>query len=108
MFLTNLATTSEKEAFVSLAYLVAKADGSLDGSEKALIDSYMEELEMDPENYHILELPLSALCHRFSDTRTKQLVYANLLSLAHKDDVRAKAKQYMIEFIQHELCPELN
>lgn len=108
MFLTDLATTSEKEAFISLAYLVAKADGSLGSSEKALIDSYMEELKLDPANCQMLELPLSALCHRFSDTRTKQVVYTNLLSLAHIDDVRAKAKQYIIEFIQQELCPELS
>lgn len=106
MFLTDLATTSEKEAFISLAYLVAKADGSVGYSEKALIDLYMEELNMDPANHHILELPLSTLCHRFSDTRTKQVVYANLLSLAHIDDYKAKAKQYIIEFIQNELCPE--
>ena len=106
MFLSDLATTSEKEAFISLAYLVAKADGSLGYSERTLIDLYMEDLKMDPANHCILELPLSTLCHRFSDTRTKQIVYANLLSLAHIENYDVKAKQYIIEYIQNELCPE--
>lgn len=106
MFRTDIATTSEKEAFISLAYLVAKADGSLSNAEKELIDLYMKDLEMDAANPAIAELPLYTLCHRFSDTCTKQVVFANLLSLAHIDDARVKAKQYIMEFIQNELRPE--
>jgi uncharacterized tellurite resistance protein B-like protein len=103
MFLADLRTQAEKEAFIGLAYSVAKADGCLGYSELALINLYSEELGIKKLGSQLQPAPLINLCRVFSDRRAKEIVYANLLPLAIIDNNHNEAQQAIMEVIQNEL-----
>lgn len=104
MLLAELKTQDEKAAFMGLAYLVAKADGSLGYAEKALIDLYLAELAAKPEEFPLRPAPLVKLCGCFSGRHVKGVVFANLLQLAFVDGYDNEAKRSILAVLQDELA----
>lgn len=103
VLLADLKTNIEREAFASLAYSVANADGSLDYAEITLIKLYLEEMGMDYSGYQSQREPLINLCHVFSDRNAKRNVFINLLSLAFVDGYNNLEQRQILEVIQREL-----
>lgn len=104
MLLASLKTENEKVAFVNLAYSLAKADGSLDYTERALINIYLDEMGIERSGYQVRREPLSDLCHVFSDQYSKKIVFANLLSLACLEGYNSQEQRHILEIIQNELA----
>ena len=104
MLLTDLKTQPEKDAFVNLAFLVAKSDGCLGYAERELINLYLEEMEMDQNQVSLQPIALNLLCSKFSDRRSKQIVFSNLLSLAFADGYDDEGKKCVLDLIQEELA----
>lgn len=103
MFLTDLQTQNEKEAFLSLAYLIARADGNIGYSEHSLLDLYYEELGLKKTDLSVGKKPLINLCRTFSDRQTRQIVYTNLLPIAFVDGYENEGLRALMEVIQNEL-----
>jgi len=103
MLLTDLKTQHEKDAFVNLAFLVAKSDGCLGYTELELINLYLEEMVMNPIQVSLQPISLDQLCNNFSDRRTRQIVFSNLLSLAFVDGYDNESKKCILDLIQDKL-----
>ena len=103
MLLADLKTQTEKDAFVNLAYLVAKSDGSLGGAERDLINMYEEEMGSNPNQVSLHPIDLNQLCKSFADQRSKEIVYANLLSLAFVDGYDNEEKKCILDLIKDNL-----
>jgi hypothetical protein len=104
MFLADLRTQNEKEAFISLAYSVAKANGCLGYPELALINLYSDELGIDKRELPPRQAPLLSLCRTFSDRHAKEVAYINLLPLAFVDGYGSEGQQAIMEAIQNEFA----
>lgn len=104
MLLTELKTQPEKDAFVNLAFLVAKSDGCLGYAESELINLYLEEMEMNQNQICLQPKSLNHLCSNFSDRRSKQIVFSNLLSLAFADGYDNEGKKCILDLIQDNLA----
>jgi hypothetical protein len=103
MLLTDLRTKIEQEAFLRLAYLVAKADGSLDYAETILIGMYREEMGLESAPSLSPQLSVNDLCHIFTDAHSKNIVFLNLFSLAQADGYNNLAQKCVMETIRQEL-----
>ncbi len=103
MLLTDLKTQHEKDAFVNLAFLVAKSDGCLGYTERELINLYLEEMAINPIQVSLQPISLDQLCNNFSDRRTRQIVFSNLLSLAFVDGYDNEGKKCILDLIQDKL-----
>lgn len=104
MLLADLKTQAAKDSFVNLAFLVAKADGNLGYAERELINLYLEELEMRQNQVDLHPIALSQLCDHFPSQHAKQVVYANLLSLAMVDGLDSEGKRSILDIIQENLA----
>lgn len=102
MFLADLQTQNEKEAFLGLAYLIARADGNIGYSEHSLFDLYYEELGLKKTDFSVATKPLINLCRTFSDRQTRQIVYTNLLPIAFVDGYDNEGLRALMEVIQNE------
>lgn len=103
MLLANFKSQTEKEAFINLAYLVAKVDGSLGYSKKTLIDLFVEEMGAGA-NYQLQRFPLNNFCRCFSTELSRQIAFANLITLAYVDGYANESASYILEVIQRELA----
>jgi hypothetical protein len=103
MLLADLRTKKEQEAFLSLAYLVAKADGSVDYAETVLIGMYKEEMGLKNVLSLSPQLSVSDLCRVFTDAHSKNIVFLNLFSLAQADRYNNLAQNCVLETIRQEL-----
>ena len=103
MLLADLKKQEEKESFVNLAYLVAKSDGCLGYAELQLINLYLEEMGLEQDQVSLQPISLKHLCGNFPDQRSKQIVYANLLSLASIDGLDNEGKKSILDLIQENL-----
>ncbi|MDF2500895.1 MAG: hypothetical protein K0Q77_1609 [Anaerosporomusa subterranea] len=108
MLLASLQTKREQEAFLSLAHLVAKADGNFDYASAILIGMYQEEMGLEKAPAHLQGLPVSDLCRVFTDANSKHLVFLNLFSLAHVDGNSNMAKKSVLETIRQELAVSIS
>lgn len=103
MLLANLRTRKEQDAFLSLAFLVAKADGNVDYAETVLIGMYREEMGLENPPSLSPRLSVSDLCHAFTDTPIRNIVFFNLFLLAQTDKYNNMAQKYILETIRQEL-----
>lgn len=103
MLLAELKTQSEKENFINLAYLVAKADGSLGYYEQELIKLFLAEMDMTMEQVSSQPIAVNGLNSIYAEPAAREIVFANLLSLAFADGYDNEAKQCVIDVIQQGL-----
>ncbi|RCW42343.1 TerB family tellurite resistance protein [Paenibacillus prosopidis] len=95
MFLHFLQRKEHKEAFLELAYVVAKADGFVNRKESGYLRSYMDEMEMQESDYTFTsERELSAIIGDLKDEQVKNIFFAEILLLIFADgDYNDEEKQ---------------
>lgn len=95
MFLHFLQTKEHKEAFLELAYVVAKADGFVNRKESGYLRSYMDEMDMQQSDYTFTsERELSAIIGGIKDEQVKNIFFAEILLLIFADgDYNDEEKQ---------------
>lgn len=95
MFLHFLQTKEHKEAFLELAYVVAKADGFVNRKESGYLRSYMDEMDMQQSDYTFpSERELSAIIGDLKDEQVKNIFFAEILLLIFADgDYNDEEKQ---------------
>lgn len=103
MYLANLKTHEEKEAFLNLAFMIANADGSLDFDERVLINLFQDEMNLEHGSCAFQRQPMSQLCRTFSDPQSRRLAFGNLMTLAYVDDYDSEGKKSLLDLIQQEL-----
>lgn len=97
MFLTKLQQ-EEKEAFLELAYLMAKIDGNFSVYENPVIAKYKKE--MDLEDYIIKDLAIEDILKVFKGERSKHIVLTEILRLVYSDGIVHENEQNSIRLIK--------
>lgn len=95
MFLHFLQTKEHKEAFLELAYAVAKADGFVNRKESGYLRSYINEMDMEQSDYTFTSVrELSAIIGELKDEQVKNIFFAEILLLIFADgDYNDEEKQ---------------
>lgn len=102
MLLTELKTREEKEAFLSLAHIVAIADGSVGYAQQILINKYRAEIGIDSQQ-SLQFKSITDACRVFNEQHTKKIVLMNLFYLAYADGYRNNQQKSVLDSIRHEL-----
>lgn len=102
MLLAELKTRSEQDAFLSLAYAVALADGCLGYAERSLISMYQEEMGVDSK-HHLQQAAFIDACHVFTEQYIKKIVLINLFYLAYTDGYNSSKQKSILDAIRSEL-----
>lgn len=97
MFLIKLQQ-EEKEAFLELAYLMAKIDGKYSIYENPVIAKYKKE--MDLEDYIIKDLAIEDILKVFKEERSKHIVLTEILRLVYSDGIVHENEQKSITLIK--------
>ncbi|MFP7296644.1 hypothetical protein [Neobacillus niacini] len=105
MFLTELQQ-EEKEAFLELAYLMAKVDGNYSVFENPVIVKYQKEMNL--EDYTFKGAALEDILKVFKDERTKQIVLAEILRLVYSDGIVHDNEHKSISFIREQFGFDAN
>lgn len=98
MFLNRLKI-SEKEAFLSLAHHIARADGSFSGEETLMMERYCMEMQMDDVDYQETEFDLHDVLSKFEVESHKKIVLLELMALVYADGRLAAQEETLIAAI---------
>lgn len=86
MFLHFLQSKEHKLAFLELAHLVANADGYVHKKEQGYLQSYMNEMEINPSEVTFSsEKQLSDIVAGLNDDHLKNIFFAEILLLIFAD-----------------------
>jgi tellurite resistance protein len=102
LFLHFLQTKEHKEAFLELAYVVAKADGFVNRKESGYLRSYMDEMDMQQSDHTFTSRrDLSAIIGNLKDEQVKNIFFAEILLLIFADgDYNDEEKQIVRDLKQ--------
>lgn len=98
MFLNRL-TISEKEAFLTLAHHVSRADGNLLASEKLVIAQYCVEMQINDIDYQESAFNLHDVLSKFEDESHQRIALLELMALVYADGMLATQEETLIAAI---------
>jgi hypothetical protein len=103
MFL-HLLNQKEKEYFLELAYLVAKADNDFAEEEKTIIQQYRIEMNLDVSIYQTKELTLEKIVNFFKDSLRKiqKVTFLEIYALTLCDNIFRKEEEKILINMQKE------
>ena len=104
MLLDYLKSEQEKRSFAGLAYLVAKADGSISLSDISLFKMFDFELELPNGTDKIKDKSIAELCSTFKEPLTREIIFTNLLSLAYAEKYPSTEQNSALEQVREGLC----
>jgi tellurite resistance protein len=97
MFLEELQQ-EEKEAFLELAFLMAKIDGNLSVFENPVISKYQKEMNL--KDYKIKNTSLEDILRVFIKERSKHIVLTEILRLVYSDGIVHDSEKASIRLIK--------
>lgn len=100
MLLDRLKTEQEKQAFVELAYRVAKADGCVSLTDMTLIDLFGQELQQPECPQADSARSVSELCEIFTEPLSREIIYSNLLSMVYAEPYPDSWQKQVLEQIR--------
>lgn len=96
MYLKALSA-DEKQAFLELAYIAARADRILALEEYELWRAFRFELDLPDERYSVRELAVAEAAACFKSDRSKRIALLELVRLVMADGVEAPAENAFIQ-----------
>jgi hypothetical protein len=85
--------TDEKQAFLELAYIAARADRILALEELELWQAFREEVELPSEQYTVQEQSLKVAAARFTTDRSRRIALIELTGMVMADGIQAEQEQ---------------
>jgi len=98
MFLNRL-TMEEKKIFLKLAHHVAYIDGEFSPKERAIIDKYCMEMQIDDVEYDRNSYDLESDLKVFRRDSHKKIVLLEVMALVYSDDVLHHAEENILHEI---------
>ena len=98
MFL-NMLSQEEKEAFLKLAYLVAKSDEEVSNQEEELINIYCTEMNIENKDIDLETLSLEEILDDFKSPISQKIVLIEILALIYSDEILHQNEQEIIDRI---------
>ena len=102
MLLDHLKSEQEKQSFANLAYLVARADGSISLEDMSMFKIFNREMAIPTAKVVGME-SIAELCAKFTEPLTKEIIFTNLLSLAYTEKYTNSEQKQTLDKIRDAL-----
>jgi hypothetical protein len=99
----QLRSKEQQQAFAQLAYLVAKADGSVSLADMTLIDLFGVEAVFSSAKTPESTDSITELCDVFEEPMIKETIYSNLLSFAYTEKFENQNQRKVLDKIRDAL-----
>jgi uncharacterized tellurite resistance protein B-like protein len=96
MFLNKLDTRS-KEAFLQLAYYVAKSDDSFSNIQKSLIEGYIKEMNIDNIEFDENNFSLEDNLKTVVNNDYQKIILMEILAIVYTDSIMHPAEKEIID-----------
>lgn len=95
MFLQEL-NKDEQKSFLELAYLVARSNGVVDETEKKMLDTYKQEMEITIDLENIQVRDLEEILPVFKEQKIKRIVFLEAIAIAFADGIYHEEQKQLI------------
>lgn len=99
MFLNQLSH-HQKEAFIELAHMVAKADGVVGPEEESLLSTYLFEMQMETGTYKAKGTSLVNILRQFLDIKGQRIIYIEIIALVHTDQDFSEEEKTIVKELE--------
>lgn len=103
MIFEQLQSKKQQQAFAHLAYLVARADGSISLADMTLIDLFGVEAAFPCAHSVEPTVEITDLCAAFEEPIIKKLIYSNLLSFSYTEKFENPNQRKVLDKIREAL-----
>ena len=98
MFLNRL-NQEEKVAFLELAHHIARSDGDFADEEKAIIQTYCFEMQIDDIEYNEANFDIKQILDKFQDKSRQKILLLEIMALIYSDGYLDESEQSVIDDI---------
>jgi DnaJ-domain-containing protein 1 len=100
MFLNQLQTKAQKEAFLELAHYVAKLDGAISSKEQEYLETYLYEMDMTPDEYQPQDKELRDILAIVEGEEVRNIFLLEILGLIFADGEYHSEEKKAVETIK--------
>lgn len=98
MFLNKLEST-EKQAFLELAYYIANCDNNFKDSEQAMIGLYCNEMGISNIDFDLSKFNLAENLSSFKSLQSQKIVLIEAMGIIYSDNILDNNEQVVIDEI---------